>query len=162
MRIPRTSKCNCYIVYCRRSRETRTYRRRQLFPSTCRIHIRIRNEICMRRKKKLYERAVLSKRTRSFCIDSRPSFVTHATLATTRTTHVAFRTNLYLQHLLGAASRTQYNAHMRICVNAGAIAAQLHTSIAPTSRGGSGSVRKANRAYHFPARKCRLHSSARR
>ena len=76
-------------------------------------------------RKKFYERAVLSKRTRSFYIDSRPSFVTHATLATTRTTHVAFRTNLYLQYLLGVASRTQYNAHMRIYANANAIAVHV-------------------------------------
>lgn len=113
-------------------------------------------------KKNSTERAVLSKGTRSFYIDFRPSFVTHATLANTRTTHVAFRTNLYLQHVLGVASRIQYNAHMRMHVNANAIAVQLHTDIASTSRGGTGSVRKANRAYHFPAGKCRLHSSARR
>lgn len=70
MRIPCTSKCNCYIVYCRRPRETWTYRRRQLFSSTCRIQTRIRNKICARWEKKFYarEQSFLKRRAVSISI----------------------------------------------------------------------------------------------
>lgn len=117
------------LLHCLLSSTTRNDLRRQLFSSTCRIHTRIRNEICMRQEKNsTREQSFLKGRAVSNrYIDSRPSFVTHATLASTRTTQVAFRTNLYLQHVLGVASRIQYNAHMRMYVNANAIAVQLHT-----------------------------------
>jgi len=151
------------LLHCLLSSITRngeTYRRRQLFSSTCHIHTRIRNEICMR-EKKFYEKAVLSERTQ-FLYRFKTVIYDTRNPRNYATTHVAFRTESIptTTFLARCLQLNTYNTYMRIYyVNANV---QFHADITSISHRGSGSVRKANRAYHFPAGKCRLHSSAHR
>jgi len=160
MRIRCASKCNCYTVLSLITRNGETYRCRQLFSSTCHIHTRIRNEICMRWEKKI------SRKSSSFWKDAVSILIQNRHLWHTQPSQLrdnarGLSHGIYTyNNLLGAVFRTQYNAYMRIYyVNANV---QLHADITSISHGGSDSVRKANRAYHFPAGKCRLHSSAHR
>jgi len=157
-----TSKCNCYIVYYRRPRETRTYRRRQLFSSTCRIQTRIRNEIYAPwEKNPTREQSFLKRRAVSISILGRHLWHTQPSQLREQRTWSFARTytcNTFL------ASHFELNI-THICgsmLTLTLLRCMFHTDITPTLRGDSGSVRKANRAYHFPAGKCKLHSSTRR
>ena len=137
MKMSCTSKCNCYIVYCRRSRETRTYRHRQLFSSTCRIQTRIRNEICARWEKNSTEReqSFLKGRAVSISIPGRHLWHTQPSQLREQRTWPFARTYSYNTFL---ASRLELNiTHIcRSMLTLTLLRCMFHTDIAPTLRGG--------------------------